>query len=151
MLDVSVRLGVLNLLRELCDDRLLAMMYITHDIASARYIADETAVMYAGQIVEQARGTAIIDAPVHPYTQLLVSSVPNPDDLSSRHDSVTHAATNTAFNYEGCRFSPRCPKALDICHANVPVEVSLADDHLVRCWLAASDEQRQAVTLRSQA
>ncbi len=78
MLDVSVRLGVLNLLRGLCDDDQLAILYITHDIASARYIADSIIVMYAGQIVEQSRGTSLVDEPTHPYTQLLIASVPDP-------------------------------------------------------------------------
>ena len=66
MLDVSVRLGILNLLKGLCDDENLAVLYITHDIASARYLADETIVMYAGQVVEQSHGTALVDAPTHP-------------------------------------------------------------------------------------
>jgi peptide/nickel transport system ATP-binding protein len=151
MLDVSVRLGVLNLLRELCDNRNLAMMYITHDIASARYIADETAVMYAGQVVERGRGTTVIDGPVHPYTQLLVSSVPNPEKLERRTSGTGSTAGGVGFNYEGCRFSPRCSFATDICHTNEPPEVELADGHMARCWLTASDAQRSAVTLRASA
>src|ERR1019366_6347813 len=66
MLDVSVRLGVLNLLRGLCDDEQLAILYITHDIASARYLAEEIIVIYAGQVVERAHGTNLVDAPTHP-------------------------------------------------------------------------------------
>ena len=147
MLDVSVRLGVLNLLRDLCDDRHLAMMYITHDIASARYIADETVVMYAGQIVERARGTAVIDGPVHPYTQLLVASVPNPDSLESRHETVAKSTGATGFNLEGCRFSPRCPQAMAICHGNQPPVVEVSDGHSSRCWLLATEEQRVAVDI----
>jgi peptide/nickel transport system ATP-binding protein len=149
MLDVSVRLGVLNLLRELCDDRNLAMLYITHDIASARYIADETVVMYAGQIVERATDTSIIDAPVHPYTQLLVSSVPDPENLASRHDSTAKDPGSVRFNYEGCRFSPRCPQAMDICHGNQPPVTEIAPGHKSRCWLQATEAQRSAVTISS--
>jgi len=151
MLDVSVRLGVLNLLRELCDNRHLAMMYITHDIASARYIADETVVMYAGQIVERARDTSIIDAPVHPYTQLLVKSVPDPENLASRHESLEKDTASAGFNYEGCRFSPRCPQAMDICHGNQPPVTEIAEGHSSRCWLQASDDQRSAVSISSKA
>ncbi len=151
MLDVSVRLGVLNLLRELCDNRHLAIMYITHDIASARYIADETVVMYAGQVVERARQTTVIDAPVHPYTQLLVSSVPNPENLSHQNTSATSTTVSINFNYDGCRFSPRCPHATDLCHTNEPPNVDVDENHSVRCWLAASDEQRRAVTISSRA
>lgn len=146
MLDVSVRLGVLNLLRELCDQRLLAILYITHDIASARYIADETVVMYAGQVVERAVGTAIIDAPQHPYTQLLVSSVPNPESLATRHEAKT-TSTNVSFNFDGCRFSPRCPQAMDICHSHEPPTVSVGDNHESRCWLQATEAQRAAVRI----
>ncbi len=147
MLDVSVRLGVLNLLRELCDTRLLAMMYITHDIASARYIADESAVMYAGQVVERARGTRVMDAPIHPYTQLLVDSVPNPEKLSKQSSPTARNVDSTHFNYEGCRFSPRCPQVMDICRGNQPPEVDLGDGHMARCWLSASDAQRTAVKI----
>jgi peptide/nickel transport system ATP-binding protein len=147
MLDVSVRLGVLNLLRELCDKRNLAMMYITHDIASARYIADETVVMYAGQIVERATDTSIIDAPVHPYTQLLVRSVPDPENLESRHASTAPDAASLGFNYEGCRFSPRCPEAMDICRGNQPPVTEVAPGHSSRCWLSATDAQRSAVSI----
>jgi len=147
MLDVSVRLGVLNLLRDLCDSRNLAMLYITHDIASARYIADETVVMYAGQIVERARDMSIIDAPVHPYTQLLVSSVPDPENLESSHESMSKDPGGAGFNYAGCRFSPRCPQAMDICHGNQPPVVEIAEGHSSRCWLQATDEQRAAVSI----
>ena len=147
MLDVSVRLGVLNLLRDLCDDRNLAILYITHDIASARYIADETVVMYAGQIVERATDTSIIDAPVHPYTQLLVRSVPDPENLESRHDVAFKDGASVRFNYEGCRFSPRCPQAMGICHGNQPPVTEIAPGHSSRCWLQASEAQRAAVTI----
>ena len=147
MLDVSVRLGVLNLLRDLCDSRNLAMLYITHDIASARYIADETIVMYAGQVVERAVGTEIIDAPVHPYTQLLVSSVPDPDNLESKHEGSKGEATQSGFNYAGCRFSPRCSQAMDICHGNQPPVVQISETHSSRCWLQATEEQRSAVSI----
>ena len=81
MLDVSIRLEMLNLLDDLRTDFQLAMLYITHDIASARYFADEVLVMYAGQIVERGPAEDVTQQPAHPYTQLLVSSAPDPDDL----------------------------------------------------------------------
>jgi peptide/nickel transport system ATP-binding protein len=147
MLDVSVRLGVLNLLRDLCDQRNLAIMYITHDIASARYIADETVVMYAGQVVERATSTVVIDAPVHPYTRLLVSSVPDPENLATRHDTLANDPGAAGFNYAGCRFSPRCPVAMDICHGHELPVTEVSEGHSSRCWLQATDEQRSAVTI----
>ena len=81
MLDVSIRLGILNLLRDLRDRLQLAILYITHDIASARYFADTTMVMYAGRIVESGDSESVTQDPKHPYTQLLVRSAPDPDDL----------------------------------------------------------------------
>jgi peptide/nickel transport system ATP-binding protein len=78
MLDVSIRLGVLNLLADLRADEGLTIFYITHDIASARYLSDDIAVMYAGQIVESGPAVAVTDSPAHPYTQLLLSAAPDP-------------------------------------------------------------------------
>src|SRR5947208_328164 len=79
MLDVSIRLGVLNLLADLRDREDLAILYVTHDIASARYLADTIMVMYAGQLVESAPSVELTDRPAHPYTQLLLSAAPDPD------------------------------------------------------------------------
>ena len=79
MLDVSVRLGVLNLLNEMKQQMNLGLLYITHDIATARYVAEDIAVMYSGQIVEWGPTADVIDNPIHPYTRLLLSAVPDPD------------------------------------------------------------------------
>jgi peptide/nickel transport system ATP-binding protein len=79
MLDVSIRIGILNLILELKERRGIAFLYITHDIASARYVADELLVMYAGQVVEQGATDAVLVGPLHPYTKLLLSAVPHPD------------------------------------------------------------------------
>ncbi len=83
MLDVSIRLEMLNLLDDLRQDFQLALLYITHDIASARYFADEVLVMYAGEIIERGPAEQVTQRPAHPYTQLLVSSAPDPDNLGS--------------------------------------------------------------------
>ncbi|MHB2028411.1 MAG: ABC transporter ATP-binding protein [Acidimicrobiales bacterium] len=140
MLDVSVRLGVLNLLRGLCDEENLAIMYITHDIASARYLANETIVMYAGQVVERSHGTALVDEPTHPYTQLLIASVPDPSDPLS-HASNTSEHTTFAFAEVGCRFAPRCPHAMDICRTTDPPDFNVGDGHTSHCWLHASEPE----------
>jgi peptide/nickel transport system ATP-binding protein len=79
MLDVSIRIGILNLMLELKERRNIAFLYITHDLASARYLADEVLVMYAGQIVEQGPTDSVLLEPLHPYTQLLLSAVPHPE------------------------------------------------------------------------
>jgi peptide/nickel transport system ATP-binding protein len=79
MLDVSVRLGILNLLNEMKKELGVALLYITHDIATARYVAEDIMVMYAGQIVEWGAMDSVLDDPQHPYTRLLLSAVPDPD------------------------------------------------------------------------
>jgi len=136
MLDVSVRLGILNLLKGLCDDEHLAILYITHDIASARYLADEIIVMYAGQVVERSRGTALVDEPTHPYTQLLIASVPDPSDPTSQ-SSQKIERTTFAVAEVGCRFAPRCPSAMEICRTTDPPNFEVGEGHLSRCWLYA--------------
>ena len=136
MLDVSVRLGVLNLLRGLCDNDELAILYITHDIASARYIADEVIVMYAGQVVEHSRGTALVDEPTHPYTQLLIASVPNPSDPTSVGRATSEQA-QTVIAERGCRFAPRCTSVMDRCRVDEPPQFIVGESHTSRCWLYA--------------
>jgi peptide/nickel transport system ATP-binding protein len=140
MLDVSVRLGILNLLKGLCDNEHLAIMYITHDIASARYLADETIVMYSGQVVERSLGTSLVDEPTHPYTQLLIASVPNPEDPTSQATLKTeHASFEVAK--EGCRFAPRCPYVMDICRTTDPPDFVVGEGHSSHCWKYASEPE----------
>jgi peptide/nickel transport system ATP-binding protein len=146
MLDVSVRLGVLNLLRGLCDNDRLAILYITHDIASARYIADSIIVMYAGQVVEQSRGTTLVDEPTHPYTQLLIASVPDPSD-PTRDTSPTGEHSQIAIAEKGCRFSPRCPHVMDRCREEEPPAFIVGEDHTSKCWLYADHEAAVEVAL----
>src|SRR6476469_7571138 len=81
MLDVSIRVGILNLMLDLKERERLAFLYVTHDLASARYVADTVLVMYAGQIVEQGPAERVLQNPLHPYTQLHLSSVPDPADV----------------------------------------------------------------------
>jgi peptide/nickel transport system ATP-binding protein len=140
MLDVSVRLGILNLLKGLCDNEHLAILYITHDIASARYLADETIVMYAGQVVERSRGTDLVDEPTHPYTQLLIASVPDPSDPTSQaHQKSEHSTF--AIADVGCRFAPRCPHAMDICRTTDPPDFKVGEGHISHCWLHANEPE----------
>ncbi len=146
MLDVSVRLGVLNLLRGLCDNDRLAILYITHDIASARYLADSIIVMYAGQVVEQSRGTSLVDEPTHPYTQLLISSVPDPSD-PTRDAQPTGEHAGTAIAERGCRFAPRCPYVMERCRQEEPPAFMVGDDHTSKCWLYADHEIAVEVAL----
>jgi peptide/nickel transport system ATP-binding protein len=136
MLDVSIRLGVLRLLDRLVKERQLAMLYITHDIASARYFASEIAVMYAGQVVEQGPAEEVTRAPRHPYTRMLLAAVPNPERaMRGTSKTVTKGEPPDLANLPpGCSFHPRCAFAGERCQTSPPV-VEVAEAHWARCWL----------------
>jgi peptide/nickel transport system ATP-binding protein len=145
MLDVSIRLGVLNLLRDLKERLNLAILYITHDIASARYFADETMVMYAGRMVEGGDSETVTQSPAHPYTRLLIESAPDPDRLHGEIGPETQDKGNgeppsLIHPPSGCRFHPRCPFAMPRCTTDLPVRIEIGDapgavDHWAACWL----------------
>jgi peptide/nickel transport system ATP-binding protein len=146
MLDVSIRLGVLNLLADLRENDGLSIVYVTHDIASARYLADVVAVMYAGRIVESGPASVITDQPAHPYTELLLSAAPNPqrrETVSLRGKGSSPSLVNPP---SGCRFHPRCPHAMRICASKAPTMVPIAPGHGSACWLHVSgiDQQQRA-------
>jgi peptide/nickel transport system ATP-binding protein len=141
MLDVSIRLGILALLRRLKEEEHLALLYITHDIASARYFADDTFVLYAGQMVEGGPSEAITQQPKHPYTQLLLSAAPDPDRvgaegsglqaLPQRRGEIPSLITSPS----GCRFHPRCPHAMQVCRDHFPGRTDLGGGHWTNCFL----------------
>ena len=136
MLDVSIRIGVLNLMERLKEDNGISFLYITHDIASARYIADETNVMYAGRMVEGAESLELIDAPAHPYTQLLLSAVPNPHaGLRTEEAPVRGEIPSLIDPPPGCPFAPRCPHVMPVCREVMPGIEWLNEQHWVRCHL----------------
>ncbi|ROP36931.1 ABC transporter ATP-binding protein [Saccharothrix texasensis] len=138
MLDVSIRLGVLNLLRDLKERLHLAILYITHDIASARYFADETFVMYAGRVVEGGDSETVTQRPAHPYTQLLIDSAPDPDRPAAQEkDGGTGEPPSLINPPTGCRFNPRCPYAMEVCARKVPPRFAIGDGdgHFAACWL----------------
>ena len=135
MLDVSIRLGILNLLAGLREQEGMTILYITHDIASARYLADEIAVMYAGRLVESAPAISVTDQPAHPYTQLLLSAAPDPDRPEATVLSGRGAVPSLLTPPPGCRFHPRCPHAMDICSQLAPPPAEVAPGHVSACWL----------------
>jgi peptide/nickel transport system ATP-binding protein len=139
MLDVSIRLGILNLLGDLRDRDRLAILYITHDIASARYLADVISVMYAGQLIETGSAQVVTDEPAHPYTQLLLSAAPDPDRAEPPSLAGHGAPPSLVTPPTGCRFHPRCPHAMAVCAASTPPGIQVAPDHLSACWLHAPD------------
>jgi peptide/nickel transport system ATP-binding protein len=144
MLDVSIRLGVLNLIADLRKEENLAVLYITHDIASARYLADTIVVMYAGQLVEVAPSTELTDNPAHPYTQLLLSAAPDPDRAQPPHLMDRGAPASLLAPPSGCRFHPRCPHAMEVCKRKAPPSISVGADHIAACWLHVDPAERQA-------
>ncbi|GAB3762608.1 ABC transporter ATP-binding protein [Microlunatus parietis] len=149
MLDASIRLDVLNLLADLRDQEDLAMLYITHDIASARYLSDVIAVMYAGEIVEQAPTEELIAEPLHPYTWLLLQSAPNPQHYKGNQsigsgdeeDSEETEPVDVAVDLPGCRFATRCPRAMNLCADERPPLVDVGG-RSVACWLHLTDDAR---------
>jgi peptide/nickel transport system ATP-binding protein len=144
MLDVSIRLGVLNLLADLRDSEHLAILYVTHDIASARYLADTIIVMYAGQLVEAAPSVSLTDHAAHPYTQLLLSAAPDPDRSETPKLAARGAPPSLLAPPSGCRFHPRCPHAMDICKRQVPANFAISPGHIAACWLHADSAARGA-------
>jgi peptide/nickel transport system ATP-binding protein len=145
MLDVSIRLGLLNLLADLRDRERLAILYVTHDIASARYLADTIVVMYAGQLVESAPSVSLTDSPAHPYTQLLLSAAPDPDRLEPPALAARGAPPSLLAPPPGCRFHPRCPHAMEICKLTAPPTVTVSPGHSAACWLHVESGDRQTV------
>jgi peptide/nickel transport system ATP-binding protein len=136
MLDVSIRMGILNLMAGLRDERGLSYLYITHDIASARYIADDTLVLYAGQAVEKAGSEELISEPLHPYTQLLLSAVPDPSTGLAKKRIEARGAIPTIIDPQpGCRFANRCPHVMPVCRSTTPELLEVKPRHLVRCHL----------------
>jgi len=141
MLDVSIRAEILNLLRQLRDIHNITMVYITHDLASAAYIADRVAVMYLGTIVEIGPTHVVLSDPLHPYTKALMSVIPVPKAKRSRKRMVLKGETPNPIDLPtGCRFHPRCPEAISRCSAVEPQLDDLGPDHRVACLLAGGEK-----------
>ncbi len=137
MLDVSIRLGVLNLMNELKIKHKKSFIYITHDIATARYFADRIIVLYAGHIVEHGDVNKVIINPKHPYTQLLVAAAPDPEreedvELPVKSSEETEISMWTPQS-TGCPFKHRCLYATDICHKTMPEEKMVDEGQYIRC------------------
>jgi len=122
MLDASVRAEILLLLREIQMRHKVAFLYITHDVSTAKYLAQEAAVMYAGKIVEMGPFKKILLEPLHPYTKALLEAIPDPDPKNRfvLRKTVPGEPPNLISPPPGCRFHPRCPMATDICRREEP-------------------------------
>jgi peptide/nickel transport system ATP-binding protein len=137
MLDVSIRVGVLNLMDELRQREGVSFLYITHDVASARYLADRVLVMYAGHLVEEGPTEDVLQRPKHPYTQLLLAAVPDPRaELGIADARDVGEPPKVVDPKPGCRFRPRCPLAIAKCETVTPELRKLADGRRVACHVA---------------
>ena len=134
-LDVTIQAQVLNLIDQLKDKYNTAVLYITHNFAVIAEIADRVAVMYAGYIVEEGDVFTIFDNPSHPYTQDLLSSIPRVDRKLTHLEVIRGSIPNLISPPSGCRFHPRCKKAMEICSLNVPERLEIGPRHFVRCHL----------------
>jgi peptide/nickel transport system ATP-binding protein len=135
MLDVSIRVGVLNMMAGLRDHEGVSLLYITHDLASARYVADRILVMYAGQLVESGPTATVLSEPKHPYTQLLLSAVADPRGKEEAVSGDTGEPPRVINPDEGCRFRWRCPYAIEKCGQVTP-QLEPIGSTLVACHVA---------------
>ena len=144
-----MRIGLLNLMAKLRDEQGVSLLYITHDIASARYVADRVMVMYAGHLVETGPVEDVLQAPKHPYTQLLLDAVPDPRaPLSVGPGTDRGEPPRVVDPTPGCRFRWRCPLAVDTCSHITPELVELAPRHDAACHVAAAAAGRGDVAVR---
>ncbi len=133
-LDVSIRAQILNLLDELQQTMGISYLYISHDLSSVRQISHRVAVMYLGEIVELAQTDELYDNPLHPYTTALMEAVPIPDPKTKTEKIFLRGEVPSAINPPpGCRFNPRCPKAMDACSQKKPELREIKKGHFVAC------------------
>lgn len=136
MLDVSIKWGIIQLLKKLVAQRRLALLYITHDLSSAGAICDKLAIMYLGKIVEYGPAAEILKSPRHPYTRALLGATPSIDPKGKRPSIEIKGAIPNASNLPtGCRFHPRCPIAQPICAVSEP-QADASNEHRVMCHFA---------------
>ena len=138
MLDASVRVEILKLLRNLQEKHGLAVMYITHDLSTVRYFSRRIFVMYAGNLVEKARVHDLLNNPLHPYTHALLAATSDPDGNNAKtiKDVPPGEPPNLIKPPSGCRFHPRCPRKIEgLCEVQVPSEFQPEPEHSVACWL----------------
>jgi len=137
MLDASVRVEILELLKSMQDRHKTSLIYITHDLATVRMFTHWIFIMYAGEIVERAVTQELLSNPLHPYTNALLNAIPEPDPENRNilKEVPPGEPPDLVNPPTGCRFAPRCSQAKDICTRERPKEMEVRDKHWVRCWL----------------
>lgn len=147
-LDVTIQAQILDLMRDLRRDMGTSVILITHDLGVVAEMADRVAVMYAGEIVEQADVNSLFDEPMHPYTQGLIGSIPILGEIKEKLDVIPGSVPNLVNLPPGCRFAPRCQSrikyGLNICTQTEPDLDEAKPGHLVRCWLYQNAEGHTA-------
>lgn len=135
-LDVTIQAQILELMKELREREQTSLLLITHDLGVIAEMADEVAVMYAGQVVEQASVGDLFREPLHPYTRGLLNSIPTIKTSKGARLNVVDGNVPNLLNLPpGCRFNPRCPSAMDICRESAPLLKELRGHRQARCWL----------------
>jgi oligopeptide transport system ATP-binding protein len=141
-LDVSIQSQIINLLVELREKFSLAYLLISHDLSVVEYLSDRVAVMYLGEIVEMAASAELYANPLHPYTKILLASIPVMDPATRRKRIVLRGDVPSPLDPpSGCRFHPRCPLAMEICRREAPASLDL-QGHYVRCHAVAAEQRR---------
>jgi peptide/nickel transport system ATP-binding protein len=136
MIDVSLRTAIIELMLDLKKDLGLTYLFITHDLAVAKYISDRIGVMYLGKIIEMSDKKKLFTKPLHPYTQALLSAIPIPDPEKKRKAVDLKGEVSSAINIPtGCRFHPRCPKQMKVCTEEEPDLEEIEKQHFVACHL----------------
>jgi len=146
-LDVSVQAQILNLLRDLQEELDLTYLFISHNIALTRFMSRRIGVMYLGRLVEIGPSASIVDTPLHPYTQALISAVPDPQPLETRRNRKLSGDVPSPIDRPtGCAFHPRCSLAQELCSHTEPQLRELESSHLVACHFAkGTDDTRRPV------
>jgi oligopeptide/dipeptide ABC transporter ATP-binding protein len=148
-LDVTIQAQILDLMRDLRNQMDTAIILITHDLGVIAETADRVAVMYAGQIVEQASVRNLFEQPLHPYTQGLINSIPVLCEVNDRLEVIEGTVPNLIDLPPGCRFAPRCwariEHKLTICSERIPEIRAAQSEHSVRCWLYQSQDGHSAI------
>jgi len=135
-LDVSIQAQVINLLQDLQKEFGLTYLFIAHDLSVVKHISDRIAVMYLGKIVEMADKGDLFNEPMHPYTQSLLSAIPEADPTKKKDRIILEGDVPSPVDPpSGCRFHPRCPKAFDKCSVEEPVFKNYGDNHFAACHL----------------
>ena len=135
MIDASLRMSIVNLLKDLKENNQVSVIYITHDLATAYYVSDRIGIMLRGNIVEIGPVDEVLDRPKHPYTQMLIESIPGPNPTKKWEEEISMSTLDISeYLKQGCKFADRCPKVMEVCRGTNPPEVNV-NDSIVKCYL----------------